>query len=72
MPQRVARDDAFLRAAMRDHGASVLRLALSQTGSRADAEDVYQDRFRAIDSYTSCKPVNVYWVLVSFVPSSTS
>ena len=41
MPQRVARDDAFLRAAMRDHGASVLRLALSQTGSRADAEDVF-------------------------------
>ena len=48
MPQRVMRDDAFLRAAMRDHGASVLRLALSQTGSRADAEDVYQDVFVAL------------------------
>ena len=48
MPQRVVRDDAFLRTAMRDHGASVLRLALSQTGSRADAEDVYQDVFVAL------------------------
>ena len=35
MPRRVTRDDVFLRAAMRDHGASVLRLALAQTGSRA-------------------------------------
>lgn len=48
MPQQVMRDDAFLRAAMRDHGASVLRLALSQTGSRTDAEDVYQDVFVAL------------------------
>ena len=48
MPQRVVRDDAFLRRAMRDHGASVLRLALAQTGSRADAEDVYQDVFVAL------------------------
>lgn len=48
MPRRVTRDDVFLRAAMRDHGASVLRLALAQTGSRADAEDVYQDVFVAL------------------------
>lgn len=48
MLQRVMRDDAFLRAAMRDHGASVLRLALAQTRSRADAEDVYQDVFVAL------------------------
>ena len=48
MPQRVVRDDAFLRAAMCDHGTSVLRLALAQTGSRADAEDVYQDVFVAL------------------------
>ena len=48
MPRTVMRDDAFLRAAMRDHGKSVLRLALSQTGSRADAEDVYQDVFVAL------------------------
>ncbi|MBM6675516.1 sigma-70 family RNA polymerase sigma factor [Olsenella uli] len=48
MPRRVTRDDAFLREAMRGHGASVLRLALAQTGSRADAEDVYQDVFVAL------------------------
>ena len=48
MPRGVVRDDAFLRAAMREHGTSVLRLALSQTGSRADAEDVYQDVFVAL------------------------
>lgn len=48
MSQRVVRDDAFLRRAMRDHGASVLRLALALTGSRADAEDVYQDVFVAL------------------------
>ncbi|MBM6775036.1 RNA polymerase sigma factor [Olsenella profusa] len=48
MTRRVVRDDAFLRRAMRDHGATVLRLALAQTGSRADAEDVYQDVFVAL------------------------
>lgn len=48
MARRVVRDDAFLRRAMRDHGAAVLRLALAQTGSRADAEDVYQDVFVAL------------------------
>ena len=41
MPRRVTRDDAFLRAAMRDHGTSVLRLALAQTGSRDDAENAF-------------------------------
>lgn len=30
---------------MQEHGSAVLRLALTQTGSRADAEDVYQDVF---------------------------
>lgn len=48
MVRRVVRDDAFLRRAMRDHGAVVLRLALAQNGSRADAEDVYQDVFVAL------------------------
>ena len=48
MTPRVVRDDAFLRQAMRAHGASVLRLAIAQTGSRADAEDVYQDVFVAL------------------------
>lgn len=45
MPKTVTRSDAFVRAAMQEHGASVLRLALSQTSSMADAEDVYQDVF---------------------------
>ena len=48
MPQRVVRDDGVLRRGVRDHGARVLRLALAQTGSRADAEDVYQDVFVAL------------------------
>ncbi len=48
MTPRVVRDDAFLRQAMRTHGASVLRLAIAQTGSPADAEDVYQDVFVAL------------------------
>lgn len=30
---------------MQNHGTAVFRLAISQTGSRADAEDVYQDVF---------------------------
>lgn len=41
----VLRSDSFLRHAMKAHGASVLRLAIAQTGSRADAEDIYQDVF---------------------------
>ena len=48
MSKTVTRTDAFVRSAMRAHGSSVLRLALSQTGSRADAEDVYQDVFVAL------------------------
>lgn len=43
--QNVVRSDAYLRQAMRTYGAMVLRIALSQTGSSADAEDVYQDVF---------------------------
>lgn len=48
MNRKVVRDDAFVQRAMCEHGASVLRLALAQTGSRADAEDVYQDVFLAL------------------------
>lgn len=43
-PQQL-RSDTFLKRAMDDWGGSVYRLALAQTGSRADAEDVYQDVF---------------------------
>lgn len=42
---RPLRSDAFLRKAMETWGGSVYRLALVHTGSRADAEDVYQDVF---------------------------
>ena len=48
MSKRLAasvRSEAFLRDAMRAWGPSVYSLALVQTGSRADAEDVYQDVF---------------------------
>jgi len=44
-PKPRVRDDAFLRDAMRDWGATVYNLALVQTSSRADAEDIYQDVF---------------------------
>ncbi|MEA5018757.1 MAG: RNA polymerase sigma factor [Gordonibacter sp.] len=37
--------EVFLTQAMSDWGNAVYRLALSQTRSRADAEDVYQDVF---------------------------
>lgn len=37
--------EAFLKQAMADWGDAVYRLALSQTHSRTDAEDVYQDVF---------------------------
>ena len=46
--------EAFLRQAMADWGDAVYRLALGQTRSRADAEDVYQDVFlRLLDSGTA-------------------
>ncbi|WP_314638997.1 sigma-70 family RNA polymerase sigma factor [Olsenella phocaeensis] len=50
--ERVQRSDAFVRDAMSAWGDSVLRLALAQTGSRADAEDVYQDVFVSL----ACSP----------------
>ena len=39
------RSDAFIRQAMNAWGGSVWRLSLAQTGSKEDAEDVYQDVF---------------------------
>ena len=41
--ERPLRPDAFIRQAMGAWGGSVWRLALAQTGSKEDAEDVYQD-----------------------------
>lgn len=43
--QERMRGDAFLENAMEKHGDAVYRLALCRLGSRADAEDVYQDVF---------------------------
>lgn len=43
--QNQLRSDAFLTAAMERHGDAVYRLALCRLGSRADAEDVYQEVF---------------------------
>lgn len=43
--ERPLRSDAFIRQAMGAWGGSVWRLALAQTGSKEDAEDVYQDVF---------------------------
>ena len=43
--ERPLRPDAFIRQAMGAWGDSVWRLALAQTGSKEDAEDVYQDVF---------------------------
>lgn len=48
MPKEVVRSDAFIKMAMQSHGTAVFRLAISQTGSKADAEDVYQDVFIAL------------------------
>lgn len=46
--------EAFLKQAMADWGDAVYRLALGQTRSRADTEDVYQDVFlRLLDSDTA-------------------
>lgn len=39
------RSDAFLAQAMERHGDAVYRLALCRLGSRADAEDVFQEVF---------------------------
>ena len=41
------REDAFLEDSMERYGDAVYRLALCRLGSRADAEDVYQDFFSA-------------------------
>ena len=43
--ERPLRPDAFIRQAMGAWGGSVWRRALAQTGSKEDAEDVYQDVF---------------------------
>ena len=48
------RSDAFLRRAMDAWGDTVYRVALAQTGSPSDADDVYQDVFlRLLDSGTA-------------------
>ena len=39
------RSDEFMRFAMDEYGDSVYRVALGQSGSPTDAEDVYQDVF---------------------------
>ena len=44
-PAEGGHDDAFLLEAMRRWGPSVYRLAAVRTGSRTDADDVYQDVF---------------------------
>ncbi|MBR2834441.1 MAG: sigma-70 family RNA polymerase sigma factor [Coriobacteriales bacterium] len=49
---KITRSDAFLRAAMREHGAHVLRLAAVMTGSQADAEDIYQDVFVKLATFS--------------------
>ena len=53
MPREVVRSDAFIKATMRTHGTAVFRLAISQTGSNADAEDVYQDVFIALACFVT-------------------
>ena len=42
------RTEAFMARAMADWGDAVYRLALSQTRSKADAEDVYQDVYQDV------------------------
>ena len=44
-PASSLRSDAFLARTMRLFGDAVYRVALAQTGSPADADDVYQDVF---------------------------
>ncbi len=50
---RPLRSDAFIRQAMAAWGGSVWRLALAQTGSKEDAEDVYQDVFLRLAQNTT-------------------
>lgn len=50
---RPLRSDAFIRQAMVAWGGSVWRLALAQTGSKEDAEDVYQDVFLRLAQNTT-------------------
>ena len=45
VPANALRSNAFLEDAMRRWGSTVLRLALNQLRSPADAEDVFQDVF---------------------------
>lgn len=47
------RTEAFMARAMADWGDAVYRLALGQTRSKADAEDVYQDVFMRLYSDTT-------------------
>lgn len=44
-------DESFVEAAMSEHGGTVLRAAVSVTGSRWDAEDVFSDVFFALYKY---------------------
>ena len=50
---RPLRSDAFIRQAMAAWGGSPWRLALAQTGSKEDAEDVYQDVFLRLAQNTT-------------------
>ena len=50
---RPLRSDALIRQAMAAWGGSVWRLALAQTGSKEDAEDVYQDVFLRLAQNTT-------------------
>ena len=47
------RSDAFLRRAMDAWGDTVYRVALAQTGSPSDADDVYQDVFMRLLEHTA-------------------
>lgn len=53
VPRPATRTDAFLRDAMRRWGPSVYRLAAMRTGSRHDADDVYQDVFLRLATDTT-------------------
>ncbi len=47
------RSDAFLKRAMDAWGDTVYRVALAQTGSPSDADDVYQDVFMRLLEHTA-------------------